>query len=399
MTGIKNADKAKSAAKWFFLVLLCLFSLAVCLFYIETEGKFSESYSPDEGNYIKMAKRLLSEGCYSYWGHGPDAYVSPGFPIFLTLGMAAFGTDLMGIHCIKIVQAFLVSLTVLLTFVLGRQLTKKDSVGLTAAALIALNGLYASYSRRLLTETLYLFTMMLFFVALVFAMQREKKRFHLLAGILFGITVMVRPLVVILGPFLYLPLFLSKRREWKAWAFPLLLFFAGFAAVGLPWWIRNVVSLKELVLLATQTNPIYAGLAPNISALGLENPGSILGNIKLLFQLLFTRPFDTLYWMSVGKFKIIFMEPPQVAHLQTVTVLVKDFTLYAGLLGCARALFTKKYVWPAVIFLIYFLSSFMSVPTSRYAVQYFPLLAIFAGYVVYLVFRKDQPAPAAGQEF
>ena len=61
--------------------------------------------------------------------------------------------------------------------------------------------------------------------------------------------------------------------------------------VGLPWWIRNVVSLGQFVLLATQTNPLYAGLARDPEVLGLENPGSLFGNVLLLFQLLFTAPW------------------------------------------------------------------------------------------------------------
>lgn len=74
-----------------------------------------------------MAQRLLTEGYYSYWGGAPDAYVSPGYPIFLTLCMAVFGTDLQGIDAIKFVQAFLSAGTVFLTFFLGWRLTKSTA--------------------------------------------------------------------------------------------------------------------------------------------------------------------------------------------------------------------------------------------------------------------------------
>ena len=117
------------------VVLVCAIAFAYAVVYIVRQGRFSESYSPDEGHYIAMAQRLLTEGYYSYWGGAPDAYVSPGYPIFLTLCMAVFGTDLQGIDAIKFVQALLSAGTVFLTFFLGWRLTKKYSVGILGALL------------------------------------------------------------------------------------------------------------------------------------------------------------------------------------------------------------------------------------------------------------------------
>lgn len=383
----------KQLVKWAFLVGLTLLSLAYCLLYVERVAKFSESRSPDENNYIHMAERLLREGVYSYWGDGPDAFVSPGFPLFLTACFRIFGTGLWGIHCVKIVQAVLISLMVPLTFSLGKQLTQKDSVGLIAAVLVALNGYFPTYSRVILTEPLYYFTMLLFFAVFVYAVRKEYRRLHLLAGLLFGVAVMVRPLLIITAPFLYLPLILSYKKHWRLYVFPMLCFAIGFTAVCLPWWIRNLVTLHRFVLLATQTNPIYAGLAPDIAALGIENPHTMLGNLKLLFQLLFTRPLQTLYWLTFGKFKIIFMEPADTVYLSVFSRLINDFTLYTGLLGCAGALFQKKYRLSALVFLVYFLSSFLFVPTSRYALQYFPFLSILAAWLIVRLFTPEKPEP------
>ena len=72
--------------------------------------------------------------------------------------------------------------------------------------------------------------------------------------------------------------------------------------------------------------------------------------------------------------------------LKIFTTLIKNITVFIGLLGAIRALLSKKYIWPAIIFFCYFLSAFAFVPTSRYALQYYPLLAIFAGYVIDIVF-------------
>ena len=395
---IQKNSRRMEWCKWGGLALICITAFLYSLFYVETAGKYSTSYSPDEGNYINMAKRLLSEGVYSFWGNGPDAYVSPGFPLFLALFMKIFGTDLQGIFCIKVIQCLLSALTVFFTFMLGYLLTKKYSVGIIASTLIAINGVYAFYSCRLLTETLYYFTMMLFFVVFVLAVQRDKLWLHLLSGALLCVSVMVRPLIIIVLPFIYIPLIIRKWKQWKEMCQPILLFAAGFIIVGLPWWIRNLVTMDRLILLATQTNPIYAGLAQNVAALGLTDPGSLLGNVVLLFKLLLKDPLGTLYWMTLGKFNIIFMANSDVGYGVIFTSVVKNITLYIGLAGCVRAFFTREYRWPTIVFLIYLLSSFLFVPTQRYALQYLPFLAIFTGYILTICFqskpcKENAPAP------
>lgn len=374
-------ERAILIGKTVCLAALCGLAFAYCAYNIVTIARYSESYSPDEGNYLAMARRLLQEHTYSFWGLGPDAYVSPGYPLFLAGCMAVFGTDAQGVDCIKFVQAGLVALTVLLVFLQGYLLTKKYSVGIVAAALLACNGSYPFYSRRLLTEVLFVFTMMLFFVVLTLALQREKWWLHLLAGALLCVAVFVRPLLVVVLPVAYLPLLVKYWRQWRKFFLPFGLFLLGFVLVGLPWWVRNLVTLHKFIFLATQTNPLFAGLAEDPAALGLEDPGSFTGNIALFFQLLFTRPVETIRWMLVQKFDINFMRSvTEIQYLPTITTFVKNVTLFLGLLGALRALFSHKLVWPALTFFLYFLSIFAFVPSSRYALQYLPLLAVFAGY-------------------
>ena len=90
-------DQRRRAGAFLGLALLCGLTLLYCLVNILTIDRFGTAYSPDEENYIDMARNLLEHGYYSYWGGEPDAYVSPGYPVFLTLCMALFGTDLPGI--------------------------------------------------------------------------------------------------------------------------------------------------------------------------------------------------------------------------------------------------------------------------------------------------------------
>lgn len=369
------------------LALICLGSFLFALYHVEAMGKYNTEYTPDEEHYIKMARRVLNGEYYGYWGCGPDAVVSPGLPIFLVCLMAAFGSGPQGINCIQLVQCLLLAATVLFTYLLAVRLTGKRGAGLLASLLFALNGLPYLYVFRLLTETLYCFLMMLFFLLFARAMEKGSLRLHGLAGLCFGAAVLVRPLIIIIAPFLYIPWAVSCWKDWKRLFKPLLFFAGGFVLICLPWWIRNFVSFHQIILLSTQTNPIYAGLARDVKALGLEDPGSLLGNVKLLLGLLRDDFFGTVYWLTFGKFEIIFMSDIPKAVCRILTLFVRDITVYLGLCGGVRALFSKKGWGPSLVFWVYLASSFLFVPTGRYALQYLPLLAILAVWLLGLAFK------------
>ncbi len=368
------------------VIFVCGIALSYCLYCSENFGKYSEYYGPDEGHYIEMAKRIINEKTYGYWGEESDAYVSPGYPMFLVMCMKIFGQGVQGIHYIKIVQGVLFSLTVLLVYYLAQLLFKSYFIGIVASFLIAINGAYAYYSHCLLTETLYYFTMMVFAVVFVAANQKDKKRWHFLAGITFAITIMVRPLILIITPVMYIPLILKEWGHWKKILQTISCFVIGFVLICMPWWIRNIVVMDELILLATQTNPIYAGLAPDITALGIEDPGSMSGNIKLLIQLLLEHPLKTIYWMTIGKFEIFFLQPGYSTNLRAVTDMIVDIVVYFGFAGSIIMLWDKRKRWISIIFLTYLAGSFLFIPTQRYSLQYLPFLSIFACFLIVRIF-------------
>lgn len=97
--------------------------------------------------------------------------------------------------------------------------------------------------------------------------------------------------------------------------------------------------------------------------------------------------FGTVYWLTFGKFEIIFMSDIPKAVCRILTLFVRDITVYLGLCGGVRALFSKKGWGPSLVFWVYLASSFLFVPTGRYALQYLPLLAILAAWLLGLAFK------------
>lgn len=367
-------------------VLLSLAATGLAFQYAYLLRAYTE-LTPDEGNYLATARRLLSDHVFSFWGSGPDAYVSPGYPMFLAACFAVFGSGERGVAAVRVLQCLLSGGTVVLTFLLGRALTKRNAAGLIAAALVCCNCGFSIYPRMLLTESLYFFLMPLSFLLFAQAEEKDAPVRFAAAGLAFGAAVMVRSLVVSALPFLLLPRLLRRRRDRSCSLRPVWLFLAGFLLPCLPWWIRNLVTLHRLVLWATQTNPFYAGLAPDVAAAGLEDPGTYLGNFRLLFRLLAQDPVGTLSWMSLGKFRIIFMSADWAPH-QAVSDLARNLTVCLGLSGAVLALASRRTRLRSLPFWAYFLCIFFSVPVSRYAYQYLLLLAIFAGWLLVAAWER-----------
>lgn len=373
---IFSAGHGRPDPAWPAVIVLVLFTLIYGIYCIHTFSYTSVDFSPDEQNYITMAQRLLRDHIYSFWGNGPDAYVPPGYPLYLAGCLAVFGDAPLSFYHIRLFQCTLFAVTVLLSFLLGRSLTDSARVGLFAAAMVSFNGVFYGYLTRMLTEPVYLFFMMLFLVVFVQAVRRGKKLLHLLAGLLFAGTVFIRPMIIIVAPFLYLPLWIRGRKQIRREIMNTVFFGIGFLLPALPWWLRNLIVLHQFVLLATQTNPFFAGLVPDTFLSMFQDPGSFSGNLRLFFYCLKADFTGTLRWMTLDKYRIFFHSNIYYYHFPHLSVFVKEITLVSGFVGGLVALFSRKLRPFALVFWIYLLISFLFVPTERYALQYYPWLAV-----------------------
>ena len=109
---------------------------------------------PDQRGYLEIARNA------DFWCGGGAHYVDPRFGQTVyaarTLGYPAFvaacGTSVVAV---RVVQAFVDTLTALAIFLLARRLGGSDRAALLAAALVAFNPFLVFFSALLLTETLY----------------------------------------------------------------------------------------------------------------------------------------------------------------------------------------------------------------------------------------------------
>ena len=395
---LKNLERYKNLFVFLFLIILVLGALyyrVLFAYNINYTGMHNGTgFGHDEYNYIEMAKNIVDNRMYSYMSDSePNAYVTPGYPLFLALVYYIKGGGNWVLSA-KLTQAFISALSIVPVFFIGRKLHGKTS-GLIAASLMAFYPPLVMYSRFLLTETLYIFMFLCYFLMQILAFEKQKGIWHVCTGMLAAATVLVRPLIVILLPLAYIYMYFTKREGravWRRFGF----FLIGFFLVMAPWWIRNIVVLEKIILLCTQSNPFYYGIIENHAELPPSENETIDG-IKLIWNMLKEHPIRTIKWYTVGKLNIIFAGqdywlPEGWRYLNSLQLL-HPFIIVTGGLGITMALFKEKIRFVSIFIVLNIISQLLFIPVARYAVPIIPLLCICSSYMLCHFYREKKYLP------
>jgi 4-amino-4-deoxy-L-arabinose transferase-like glycosyltransferase len=223
----------------------------------------------DTGIYAELARNWLDHGVYGLWlgGHlTPVDMRAPGYPAFLAAVFSVFGRSLFAV---MVVQAFLDTLTCMLTSAIAAWLAPIGSrarVAAAAAWLAALCPFVANYTATPLTEVLATFLTAAALLLLLLALgpvetapqHSESSRLFFLGAFLVGLGTLVRPETPLLLAAVGLVLCIRWRRvrDWPRLLRAAMLMALGLALPLLPWAARNYVALHEVQFLA----PRYAEL-------------------------------------------------------------------------------------------------------------------------------------------
>lgn len=369
------------------LALILLGALALRLFFLHQVVQ--PPLFGDAKNYDAMVRRLLTTGVYSYWGGGPDAYVSPGYPLFLALIYKGFWTGgASPLMQVRIIQALLSVGSIGLTYLIVRRLHNR--VAATLAALCS--AVYVSMvwsPAAILTETLFVFLFLLYLYLFILGMQKDAWGWTGLSGIVFALAVLVRPAS---APLLLLPLlyhFCVHKRKKIAWHMGAML--VAFVLVMAPWWWRNVQTLGHLVLLATQSgNPLLAGTDPYFREgeklfqhlQGVDQSQLAWQRIREGF---IHEPGLFLRWFTVGKWWYMFRQPwydiPHAGFLDGLIFLHLPVVIL-GWLGVVISFFWKELRLLSLVLLIMTGIQLMFLPLTRYAFPMMPLLIMASAILI-----------------
>ncbi|MBE0447526.1 MAG: glycosyltransferase family 39 protein [Actinobacteria bacterium] len=215
--------------------------------------------SPDSVMYSTIANNLIAGKGYVGNDHmiarsgQPTAFYGPVYPFYLAMIYAVFGQSQQIVLASHILLALI---TIILVYLLGKKLYGRTE-GAIAALIFAVLPQIIYYNFLLITETLYIFLEVLFFILVVALLQKKRPWILALAiiGVLFGILYLCRQGILIF-PVIFLPvLWLRYRDNGYTWLLQsTFVFMVAALLVITPWAVRNYLTFGE-PLMGTTTGP------------------------------------------------------------------------------------------------------------------------------------------------
>lgn len=213
--------------------------------------------------YIPVAKNLAQDLFFSVDGHVPTAYTAPLYPAFLAIVQRPFGFD--HFWPIQLVQLALDAGTTVLLYRLARRLFRHP---LAPPAVVLLYAAYLPAARSVasvLTETLFVFLMVLSIFLADRGLRRRDRAAEpanpsrwLTFGVVLGVAGLVRPVILTWLPTLWLLTLLPAFRT-RANASGLLITTIAVAALTVPWIVRNDLRLGAPHMASQAPSILYRG--------------------------------------------------------------------------------------------------------------------------------------------
>ncbi|MEA1907574.1 MAG: glycosyltransferase family 39 protein [Euryarchaeota archaeon] len=240
-------------------VLLFIFGISIILrlFYVII---FQTMIFSDASAYNTMAIGLISGNGY---GGGISSYWPPGQPFFLAAIYTVFGYSPQ-MACIF--QAVISSLTCIVIYYIGKMVFGRK-VGAISGLIAALYPTFIIFCGDLRSETLFIFLSGLSVLFLLRTLDDFSARSISIAGVSFGLAMLVRPAIMGLAPLVCIWIVLSSKDRKKN-LMRSITFCIVLMAVISPWMIRNYNVHHQFVLVSTNGG-VNLWLGNNADATGM----------------------------------------------------------------------------------------------------------------------------------
>ena len=227
-------------------VFLCALVVRLIYLYQIRHSPFFGAPLMDAQDYVNMA-RTLAAGA---WIGDKPFWQPPLYPYFLGVIYALFGPSY---YLPRLIQCILGSCNAVLIYLIGRRIFSVP-VGLTAAGLISLYAPLLYFDAELLPPVLAVFWNLVLILFLLRASDKRGMIQWLLSGVVFGLSAITIPTVLLFLPLVFVWIFVTLNRTARAEAArpvraagALIL---GLALIIAPVTLRNYLVGDDLVLIS-----------------------------------------------------------------------------------------------------------------------------------------------------
>lgn len=245
----------------------------IYLLQIESNPFFYEPIVDELWN-IQWAKEILGP---SFWGN--EAWFrGPLYPYFLALLLKITGSDFFWV---RFIQIFISSGSVVLTYLLGRECfsDKSEKIARLAAIFHIIYGTIIFYEAMFLIPVIFVFLNLLALLVIMRNRDNPRKWPFFIAGLIFGLSAIARPNVLVIAPLLAIWMFYRFRHkiEYRSIVIIIFLFFFGVGLPIAPVTARNYIVADDIILISSQGGiNLYLGNNPKAEGLTMVMPDVVL---------------------------------------------------------------------------------------------------------------------------
>ncbi len=235
------------------ILLIAGFILRIILYFLfQPYNHLDEVIFQDSKEYHQLALQFFKSGNFIINNSTIDTLRTPGYPLFIWVIFVLFGIK---VHLVLFAQIFLNLASVYILFLICGNLFNKK-IGFLAALLLSLelDHLYFIYS--LLTDTLFVFLLLLSTLYLTYFLKNEKPKYLILSTFIIGIATLVKPIGMFYPSVLLFILVIytvrNKKRSFSYIIKNFTVILVLFCLTISPWLVRNY-SLYDYFRLSTIT--------------------------------------------------------------------------------------------------------------------------------------------------
>jgi|GEM_PF-3385657 len=361
----------------------------------------------DQYNYFMMARDLANHR----WLGSEHPGHSPVYSYLIAVVFSAFGADM---NYVFIFQILFGIFAVYLFYRCSMLLFGNKNLALLTAAIAAMYSPLIYYECTLLREAVIAYTNLTAFYFFLLALKKEKGKNYFIAGMMTGLSLILRAGPLSLFALLYI--FFKGGKGWPTRIRHSLLVLAGMAIIMAPLTIRNYVSGFKALTETSGPTLFWLGNSYDSPGIGLtytetqktlsaETQGKILKTIAVLWREIKTHPseYQAIAWR---KFKMLFNGYEIPANLsydlfKEQSVILKlavfNFALISPLALLGLILFWKKYPHINLLYIFIFsLTAFVFIfhIQGRYRMAFVPFYILAASYTLYWFWQEWEMSKA-----